>query len=113
MYRFDHPEPRDNRGFGACHGVEIPFAFDTATREELRPLIGDTPSQAVADQAHRVWVDFITHGDPGWARYDTARRTTGLLTEPTTVDAAATTALRTARRTRPLEAGRALGGAGI
>ena len=81
MYRFDHPEPRDNRGFGACHGVEIPFAFDTATREEIRPLIGDTPSQAVADQAHRVWVDFITRGDPGSARYDTARRTTGLLTD--------------------------------
>ena len=81
MYRFDHPEPRDNRGFGACHGVEIPFAFDTATRAEIRPLIGDTPSQAVADQVHRVWVNFITRGDPGWAPYDTARRATGLLTE--------------------------------
>ena len=53
--------------------------FDTATRPELRPLIGDAPASAVADQAHRVWVDFITNGDPGWARYDTARRTTGLL----------------------------------
>ena len=28
-----------------------------------------------------MWVDFITHGDPGWARYDTARRTTGLLAD--------------------------------
>ena len=81
MYRFDHPEPQDNRGFGACHGVEIPFAFDTATREEIRPLIGNTPSQAVADLVHRVWVDFITRGNPGWAPYDTARRTTGLLTD--------------------------------
>ena len=80
MYRFDHPEPQDNHGFGACHGVEIPFTFDTATREEIRPLIGDTPSQAVADQAHRVWVDFITSGNPGWAHYTTSRRTTGLLT---------------------------------
>ncbi len=80
MYRFDHPEPQDNHGFGACHGVEIPFAFDTSTREEIRPLIGNTPAQAVADQAHRVWVDFITGGDPGWAPYTTSRRTTGLLT---------------------------------
>src|SRR6266581_5250846 len=86
MDRFDHPEPRDNHGFGACHGVEIPFAFDTATRAEIRPLIGDTPSQAVADQVHRVWVNFITRGDPGWAPYDTARRATGLLAE--TVSAA-------------------------
>jgi para-nitrobenzyl esterase len=84
MYRFDHPEPQDNRRFGACHAVEIPFVFDTATREELRPLIGDTPSQAVADQTHRVWVDFITNGNPGWAEYDTARRTTGLLCDTIT-----------------------------
>ena len=84
MYRFDHPEPQDNHRFGACHAAEVPFVFDTATREEVRPLIGDAPSQAVADQVHRVWVDFITRGDPGWARYDTARRTTGLLTETIT-----------------------------
>ena len=81
MYRFDHPDPRDNHGFGACHATEIPFVFDTATRAELRPLIGDAPSSVVADQAHRVWVDFITSGDPGWARYDAERRTTGLLGE--------------------------------
>src|SRR5690348_13080905 len=79
MYRFDHPDPRDNYGFGACHAAEIPFVFDTATRGELRPLIGDAPSPAVANVAHRVWVDFITSGDPGWARYDVGRRTTGLL----------------------------------
>jgi para-nitrobenzyl esterase len=79
MYRFDHPEPQDNHWFGACHGAEIPFVFGTATRAELRPLIGDAPSPAVADQAHRVWVDFISGGDPGWARYDVERRTTGLL----------------------------------
>jgi para-nitrobenzyl esterase len=84
MYRFDHPEPQDNHRFGACHAVEIPFVFDTATREELRPLIGDAPTQAVADQTHRVWVDFITRGDPGWAEYDTTRRTTGLLSATVT-----------------------------
>jgi len=84
MYRFDHPDPRDNSRFGACHAAEIPFVFDTATRPELRPLIGDAPSSAVADRAHRVWVDFISRGDPGWARYDTARRTTGLLSDTVT-----------------------------
>jgi len=31
-----------------------------------------------------VWVDFISRGDPGWARYDTARRTTGLLSDTVT-----------------------------
>ena len=81
MYRFDRPEPQDNHRLGACHAAELPFVFDTAAREDIRPLVGDTPSQAIADRAHRVWVDFITHGDPGWAPYDTERRTTGVLTE--------------------------------
>ena len=55
--------------------------FDTIARDDVRPLIGDTPSQAVADQVHKAWVDFITRGDPGWAPYDTDRRTTGLLSD--------------------------------
>ncbi len=79
MYRFDYPEPQDNHGLGACHGAEIPFVFDTITLEEAHPRIGAAPSQAVADQVHQVWVDFITRGDPGWAAYDTGRRTTALL----------------------------------
>lgn len=58
--------------------------FGTAGREDVRPLIGDTPSQAVADRVHRVWADFITRGDPGWAPYDTPRRTIGLLTDAVT-----------------------------
>ena len=85
MYRFDYPAPADNQGLGACHGVEIPFVFGNVGLAETRPRIGDTPSQAVADQAHRVWVDFITRGNPGWAAYDTGRRTTGLLAERLTV----------------------------
>ena len=83
MYRFDWPEPQANKGLGACHAVEIPYVFDTIARADVRPLLGDAPSQAVADRAHRVWVDFITRGEPGWAPYDTASRTTGLLSERT------------------------------
>ena len=81
MYRLDYPEPRDNHGLGACHGVELPFVFDTITRDEVRPRLGDAPSQAVADLVHRTWVEFVSGGDPGWAPYDSAARTTGLLAE--------------------------------
>jgi len=80
MYRFDRPEPQANGGLGACHGAEIPFVFDTVTHPEVRPRIGP-PAQPVADRLHGVWVDFITRGEPGWARYDAVSRTTGLLTE--------------------------------
>jgi para-nitrobenzyl esterase len=81
MYRFDWPDQQANDRLGACHAAEIPFVFDTATRPTARALVGDAPSAAVADRAHRVWTDFITHGRPGWAPYDTVGRTTGLLTE--------------------------------
>ncbi|MET1073624.1 MAG: carboxylesterase family protein, partial [Umezawaea sp.] len=84
VYRFDHPAPGDNHGLGACHAVEIPFAFDTITREEIRPLIGDTPSQAVADTVHAAWVAFIADGSPGWTPYTTGTRTTALLTDKVT-----------------------------
>jgi para-nitrobenzyl esterase len=84
MYRFDLLEPQDNNGLGACHAAEIPFVFGTLTRADVRPLTGDAPSQAAADRVHRVWVDFITRGEPGWAPYDTARRTTALLTQDVT-----------------------------
>jgi para-nitrobenzyl esterase len=84
VYRFDYPAPRDNHGLGACHAAEIPFVFDTITRGEVRPLIGDTPPQALADHAHRAWVSFVTTGDPGWPAYDTATRTTALFTEQIT-----------------------------
>src|ERR1700744_2132845 len=87
MYRFDWPAPADNNGFGACHAGEIPYGFGTTGRQGLPPQIWPSPSPAVADAAHRVWLDFITNGNPGWAPYDLASRTTGLLTE--TVSAAA------------------------
>jgi para-nitrobenzyl esterase len=84
MYRFDHPEPDANHRLGACHAVEIPFVFHTTDREDVRPLIGDSPSPAVADTAHRTWVSFITDGTPGWAPYLTADRTTGLIADTVT-----------------------------
>jgi len=87
MYRFDHPAPEDSHRFGASHAAEVPFVFNTISQQDLHPLIGDTPSQAVADQTHKAWVDFITHGNPGWPAYNTASRTTGLLSESITATA--------------------------
>ena len=81
MYRFDYPSPSSNHGLGSCHGAEIPFVFDTLGLPSVRPRLGSSPSQEVADRVHRVWVDFVTSGSPGWAPYDASRRTTGLLAE--------------------------------
>jgi para-nitrobenzyl esterase len=87
MYRFDYPAPEDNHGFGASHAAEVPFVFNTIGQQDHRPLLGDAASQAVADQTHKAWVDFISHGDPGWPAYDTASRTTGLLSDRITATA--------------------------
>ena len=84
VYRFDHPAPEANRGLGACHAVEIPFVFGTTGRDDVHELIGDQPSQAVADAAHRTWVSFISDGSPGWKPYDISKRPTGVLTEQVT-----------------------------
>ena len=59
--------------------------FDTISRDDVHPLLGDAPSPAVARLAHQAWVDFITAGDPGWPAYDTTSRTTGLLADTITV----------------------------
>ena len=80
-YRFDRPQKADNHNFGAAHAVELPFVFDNIGLEQSKNLIGDTPSQDVADTAHSTWVRFISDGDPGWAPYTSTTRTTGVLTE--------------------------------
>ena len=80
VYRFDHPAPEANRGLGACHAVEIPFVFGTTGRDDVHELIGDQPSQEVADAAHYTWVSFISDGSPGWKPYSVHKRPTGVLT---------------------------------
>jgi para-nitrobenzyl esterase len=81
VYRFEHPDPADNHGFGAAHAVEIPFVFDTVGLDQMHGLIGDDPSATVADTAHQTWVAFVTTGDPGWAPYSADVRTTGLIAQ--------------------------------
>ena len=58
--------------------------FDTITRQDTHPRIGDTPAQAVADTMHSTWISFITDGTPGWAPYTIPGRTTALLTDKIT-----------------------------
>lgn len=60
---------------GACHALEIPFAFDTLAAEETPWIAGEAPPQLLADEMHRAWVRFIADGDPGWDEYGEARTT--------------------------------------
>jgi carboxylesterase type B len=77
MYRFDWPTPTFGGLLGACHGVEIPFVFHTLDAPGAIPFLGEGPERLpIADTVHGAWVRFATTGDPGWPRYDAARRAT-------------------------------------
>jgi para-nitrobenzyl esterase len=75
MYRFDWGTPVFGGVLGACHGVELPFVFETL--DAARGFVGDDPALAqLASTVHQGWVRFATTGDPGWPAYDSRRRAT-------------------------------------
>jgi para-nitrobenzyl esterase len=79
MYEFAWPSPAENGRFGACHGLEIPFVFDTLDKganQVAGTLLGVHPPQPLADVMHAAWVAFATNGAPGWPEYDLDRRPT-------------------------------------
>ncbi|GAA3178388.1 carboxylesterase family protein [Blastococcus jejuensis] len=79
MYEFAWPSPAFGGQLGACHALEIPFVFDTLDRgreQMLGGALGEDPPQQLADAMHAAWVAFARDGDPGWPRYDLARRAT-------------------------------------
>ncbi len=78
MYEFAWPSPVFGGRLGAFHGLEIPFVFDTLSKDAplFGPLLGDNPPQELAGTMHAAWVAFATNGDPGWPPYDLARRAT-------------------------------------
>ena len=75
MYEFAWRSPQLNGRLGACHGLEVPFVFDTLGNG-MEPLVGTTPPQQLADAMHAAWVAFANRGDPGWTRYELKRRAT-------------------------------------
>ena len=75
MYEFAWRSPQFNGRLGACHGLEIPFVFDTLGNG-TEPLWGTNPPQQLADTMHATWVAFATRGDPGWPKYELSRRAT-------------------------------------
>ena len=81
VYRFDGIDPATNGGLGACHAADVPFFFDTTGEPSLAARLGAHPSRRAAATAHGAWVRFATEGDPGWAPYTPASRTTGLLAD--------------------------------
>jgi para-nitrobenzyl esterase len=77
MYEFGWRSPLFEDRLGACHALEIAFAFDNLDVEGNKGLAGDQPPpQELADAMHRAWVAFAKTGDPGWPAYNLTDRPT-------------------------------------
>jgi para-nitrobenzyl esterase len=74
LYEFAWPSPQFGGRLGACHALEIAFAFDTLQTDGVEPLAGPAAPQELADAMHAAWVRFAGTGDPGWVAYDVATR---------------------------------------
>lgn len=68
MYEFDWPSSA-LAGLGACHGLDLPFAFDTLRSERIERFTGPAAPQWLADEMHGALVRFASTGNPGWAAY--------------------------------------------
>jgi len=69
VYAFAWRSPQFNASLGACHGLEIPFVFDTLGKG-TEPLLGTNPPQQLAEIMHAAWVAFASTGNCGWPKYD-------------------------------------------
>jgi carboxylesterase type B len=84
-YDFRWPSPVNL--VGACHCLDVPFAFDNLDAERVTDgLHGPNPPQELADQMHRSWVQFVTEVDPRWPTYDLERRRTLVFDTPSKLE---------------------------
>jgi len=76
VYEYGWRSPALEGQLGACHGLELPFVFDTlASAVGPSGLLGPTaPPKDLADRIHRVWVDFARDGTLPWPEYDLETR---------------------------------------
>ncbi|WP_250303802.1 carboxylesterase family protein [Streptomyces sp. NBC_01387] len=81
LYEFAWRSPQFGGRLGACHAAELGFVFDNLRDPSYAAMLGNCPPQSLADTVHGAWVAFATTGDPGWAPYDRAARTTMIFDE--------------------------------
>jgi para-nitrobenzyl esterase len=90
VFQFDWATPIDGGRWGAHHGLDVPFVFDTTA---LVPEVVGTGGTAarLAAQMSRTWIEFARRGDPNhaglprWPVYDLARRPTMVFDDVTRV----------------------------
>ncbi len=85
-YWMTWPTPALGGLFGACHGLDLPFVFHNLDQPGVAVFTGDGPErQGLADDMHGAWLRFARTGDPGWAPYTPASRSTMVFDAPSAV----------------------------
>lgn len=70
MYEFAWRSPAYNNDLGACHGIELPFVFDTlSTVNGPKGLAGQHPPQDLANLTNQIWANYAKTGALPWAEY--------------------------------------------
>jgi para-nitrobenzyl esterase len=98
MYRFDYA----SQMLGACHGIDVPFAFDNLDRRGVEILLGelDQSSHRLAGRTAGAWLAAAGTGSPelddlAWPAYDPdGERLTAILDREVGVEADPEAALR-------------------
>ena len=83
-YDFRWKSPFMDGLLGACHCIDLPFAFDTIDAPGTEALLEGAPRDLVT-AVHDAWVSFVHTGDPGWPAYDVAGRQTMVFDEVSAV----------------------------
>ena len=75
MYEFDWRSPAIDGELGACHGIDVPFVFDTVEKGcGPKGILGEAAPTELAGRIHRIWVDFARDGSLPWPEYTAESR---------------------------------------
>lgn len=75
VYEFGWRSPACSGELGACHGLELPFVFDTlGAATGPAGLVGEAPPRELARHMHETWCAFARGEEPGWPRFDADTR---------------------------------------
>jgi para-nitrobenzyl esterase len=75
MYELDWGSDAFGGQLGACHGMELPFVFDTLDSVTgPQGLAGTNPPQALAERVHAIWAGFAKDGSLPWPEFDRESR---------------------------------------
>lgn len=81
MYEFAWASSVKNGAYGAYHGVELPFVFNTINlvKGEEGMLGPKGGPEDLADKMQNAWAQFAKTGNPGWDAYNTRDRKTMII----------------------------------